>query len=264
VLVLLFAFGSSLARAQQTATTSPPAAATEGAVVLQKALAALAPTTRITDVTLSGTARRIAGSDDESGTVALKALAGTGSRIDLNFPSGPRTETRNTSGEPVGSWSGPDGVSHPAFSHNVLTDPGWFPAFTLASLITSQNAVITYIGPETKSGTAVIHLAASRQYSDVPGDIAPLMHHLTEVDIFLDANSYLPAAVTFNIHADDNARLDIPVEIDFSNYQNVSGVQIPFHIQKLINNSLALDLKFESAVLNSGLSATSFADGAGL
>lgn len=56
--VFFFAFGPILARAQQIDTTSPPAAATEGAVILQKALAALAPTTRITDVTLSGTARR--------------------------------------------------------------------------------------------------------------------------------------------------------------------------------------------------------------
>ena len=171
VLVLLFAFGSSLASAQQTATTSPPAAATEGAVVLQKALAALAPTTHITDVTLSGTARRFAGSDDESGTAVLKALAGTGSRIDLSFPSGPRTETRNTSGEPVGSWSGPDGVSHSASSHNVLADPGWFPAFTLAGLIAPQNTVITYIGPETE-----VEAAPNQPPGRATGPNIPTMH----------------------------------------------------------------------------------------
>ncbi len=151
VLVLLFALGSSLARAQQTATTSPPAAATEGAIVLQKALAALAPTTRITDVTLSGTARRIAGSDDESGTVVLKALVGTGTRLDLSLPSGPRTEVRNTSSpEIAGYWSGPDGASHPVAYHNLLTAPGW-------SAQSHHVALRGYSGPDELNSTRYGH-----------------------------------------------------------------------------------------------------------
>ena len=47
---------------QQTAVTSPQASQ-----CLQKALIALAPNISLTDVTLSGSVRRIAGSDDESG-----------------------------------------------------------------------------------------------------------------------------------------------------------------------------------------------------
>ena len=129
------------------------------------------PNRCLTAVTLSGTARRIAGSDDESGTVVIKSLAGTGSRIDLTFPSGPRTETRNTLQEPVGSWSGPDGVPHSAPYHNVLTDPGWFPAFTLAGLIAPQNTVITYIGPETE-----VEAAPNQPPGRATGPNIPTMH----------------------------------------------------------------------------------------
>jgi len=96
----------------QNAPASTPSASTQGAALLQKALLALAPGPPITDATLSGTARRIAGSDDESGTVVIKALAGTGTRLDLSLPSGTRTEIRNVSGGPAGSWSDPDGVAH--------------------------------------------------------------------------------------------------------------------------------------------------------
>jgi len=49
------------------------------------------------------------------------------------------------------------------------------------------------------------------------------------------------------------------VEIDFSNYQAVNGIQVPFHVQKLISNGLVLDLVMSSAVLNSGLSDSLFA-----
>lgn len=66
-------------------SSSPTVSAAQ---LLQQSLAALQGNTPITDVTLSGTARRIAGSDDESGTVTVKALAGTGTRIDLVLSSG--------------------------------------------------------------------------------------------------------------------------------------------------------------------------------
>ncbi|MGC1616334.1 MAG: hypothetical protein WA736_16745 [Candidatus Acidiferrum sp.] len=254
VLFLVLLIFAKPATAQQANPSAPQAT-----VLLQRALAALTGGHPLTDVTLSGTAERIAGSDDESGTVVIKALAGAGTRVDLTLPSGPRTELRNTdSVSSVGSWSGPDGIAHSIPSHNLMTDGGLFPAFTLASFVASQNAVLLYVGPETKNGKAVFHISASLQFTEFPADLTPLMQHLTQTDIFLDANTYLPVAIAFNIHADDNARLDIPVEIDFSNYQTVSSVQVPFHVQKLINNTLALDFQFQNVIVNSGLTVSSF------
>jgi len=124
--------------------------------------------------------------------------------------------------------------------------------------------VITYVGPETRDGQSVIHVAASRQFPELSGETAALMQHLTQTDIYLDATSLLPSAIAFNTHADNNANLDIPVELRFSGYQAVSGAQIPFRVQKFINNSLALDLQFTSAALNSGVPVSAFSVGAGL
>jgi hypothetical protein len=53
--------------AQQTASSS-----TEASQLLRQSLAALQGNTSLTDVTLSGTARRIAGSDDDTGTGVSK------------------------------------------------------------------------------------------------------------------------------------------------------------------------------------------------
>jgi hypothetical protein len=256
-----FAFASCFTLAQQTSPSiaqQPVASSTQGTVALQQALKALAPATSITDITLTGTARRIAGSDDESGTVTVKALAGTGSIINLALASGSRAETRNISTQPfVGSWSGPDGVSHAISDHNLFTDPGWFPAFTVASLLSAPNAVVTYVGPETHDGQSVIHISGSQQFPSVSNKTASLMQHLTQTDIYLDATTFLPAAITFNTHPDNNALLDIPIEMRFSDYQTVHGAQLPFNVQKFINNTLSLDLQFTNAVLNSGLSASS-------
>lgn len=254
---LLFALVSNPGFAHQSAASSP-----QGAALLQKALAALVPSTTINDVTLTGTARRIAGSDDESGTVVVKALAGTGSRIDLTLPSGPRSEVRNTSSDPIaGSWSGTDGVWHATAYHNLLPDSALFPAFTLSALLSAQNAVISYVGSETHNGQSVIHVSASQQLPSLTGEPATLIQHLTQIDIFLDPNTYLPASIAFSMHPDRNELLDIPVEIRFSNYTPVNGAHVPFHVQKFVNNSLFLDLQFDSATLNSGLSSSTFAVG---
>src|SRR5260221_1901006 len=120
LLVLLIAASSFLIPAQsaQTVSSSPQAVQ-----YLQRALSALNANTPVSDVTLTGTAKRIAGSDDETGTATLKAVVGA-SRIDLNLSSGPRSEIQNISGaSPAGTWSGPDGVAHAMAFHNLLTDP---------------------------------------------------------------------------------------------------------------------------------------------
>ncbi len=78
------------------------------------------------------------------------------------------------------------------------------------------------------------------------------------MDFFLDSTTFLPAVTTFNIHPDNNALLDIPIEVRFSDYRAVNGVQVPFHVQKFLNNGLILDLQFQTAALNTGLATSQF------
>ena len=84
------------------------------------------------------------------------------------------------------------------------------------------------------------------------------MQHLSEANIFLDPSSFLPLAITFNTHPDGNALLDIPIELRFSDYRAVSGIQVPYHVQKFLNNGLILDFHVQTVSLNSGLTASSF------
>jgi hypothetical protein len=248
-----FLLSISLA-AQQTATSSPQALQ-----LLQRSLSALSSGQTLTDVTLTGTARRIAGSDDESGTVVLKATASGSSKIALSFSSGNRNEVRSTSNNSLtGSWSGPDGVPHPISYHNLMTDSGLFPDFTLANLIASQKTVATYVGQETRNGSTVIHISAYQQLPGITGDAALLPQHLSQIEIFLDPTTLLPASIAFNTHPDNNALLEIPIEVDFSDYRVANGIQVPFHVQKYLNNSLFLDLQFQSVAVNTGLTTGLF------
>jgi hypothetical protein len=250
VLSFLVVLAPVVAQQATAPTTSAP-------VLLQQSLAALAGNTSVSDVTLTGTARRIAGSDDETGTITLKALSSGATRLDFTFPSGPRSEFKSfdTSG-PIGGWSGADGVYHSIANHNLVNDWGWFPAFTVATAASAQPSVLTLVGTESRDGESVLHLASSQQFAQKSAKTAALMQHLSRIDIFLDATTLFPSSILYNVHPDDNALLDIPVELRFSDYRAVNGTQIPFHIQKFINNSLALELQFQSAALSTGLTAS--------
>jgi hypothetical protein len=259
---LFFSFILIVPNATPAPRTGPQAQQTSSVstATLQAALAALSPKIAISDVTLTGSVHRIAGSDDETGTATLKALSTGSARADFSLSSGPSSELQNVSAaQPSGNWSGPDGVAHPIPFHNLLSEPAWFFPTLAISRRLSAGYVVTDLGPETRNGREVEHISVSQNPpSQFPA--GPLsFQHLTQLDFYLDSVTFLPDAITFNIHPDNNALLDIPVEIDFSDYRPVSGVQIPFHIQKFLNNSLLLDFQVQSAAINSGLSASEFA-----
>lgn len=253
---LILSFPSSLP--SQQPASSPPAS-TQATTLLTQSLSALTGRATLNDVTLSGTARRIAGSDDESGTAVLKALASGAGRSDLSLSGGQRSEVKNLAGTPpAGSWSGPDGVAHAMAFHNLLTEPAWFfPAFAIARRLSDSSFVASYVGQETHNVQAVQHVSVSQtaSFPDPPG---ASFEHLSRVDFYLDSTSLLPAAITFNIHPDNNELLDIPIEIRFSYYHPVNGAQVPFHVQKYLNNSLVLEFQATSVTFNSGLTASSF------
>jgi hypothetical protein len=241
---------------QQTTTPSP-----QGATVLLESLGAMLGRASLSDLTLTGTANRIAGSDDETGTAVLKVLATGQSRMDFTLPSGQSSEIRSidSNGNQEGVWIGPNGVSHAIPLHNLMTSTAWFqPALALGGIVSSKNYTVSYSGPDTKDGISVTHLTVTQAFPSAPTDITALMEHLSQMDMFLDTTTHLPVAMDFNIHPDNNALLDIPVEIRYSDYTAVNGVQVPFHIQKYLNNSLALDIQIQGATLNSGLAASAF------
>lgn len=125
--------------------------------------------------------------------------------------------------------------------------------------MSSPNSILTYVGQETENGSTVIHVSAYQQSPNISADVASRLQHFTQVEIYLDAATLLPVSYTYNSHPDNNALLDLPTEIRYSNYQNVAGAQIPFHIQKYVNSTLAVDLHLQTASLNSGLTAAQIA-----
>jgi hypothetical protein len=247
---------STHAQQASTGVTQNPAAI----LLARNSVAVLSGSVQIADITLTGTATRVAGSDTGSGTVTLKALGTSSSRMDLSLSDGTFSEIRTApSGAPQGEWLAPNGSYNTMAMHNCFTDAAWFyPALTVLSETLNSNLSIIYVGQETKNGISVQHLHfASNSAAQTTGVADPLVT-LSSTDVYLNSSSLLPVAFAFNTHPDNNALLNIPVEVDFSNYEAVNGVQVPFHIQKFLNGSLFLDMTIQSAAVNSGLTVSAF------
>lgn len=242
----------------QSVTAAPSASA-----LAAESIAALTNGVSIADVTLSGVVTTTAGSDIETGTGTFSATAAGQSRLDLTLGSGTDSEIRNVAnGTPFGEWI-KNGVATPFAGQNCLTDAAWFfPALT--SLAASDPSItISYIGLEQRAGASVYHLQLFRDMSSFAsrwglGNGTTLPSVLSTTQFYLDSGTLLPAALTFYAHPDKDWSTNIPVEIDFSNYQTMNGIAVPSHIQKYLQNGLILDLVVSNVAVNSGIPSSTF------
>ena len=94
VLVCAFVVSVLPVTAQQS-TAAPAVSDPQAVALIQRGLAVLTGGVPVSDVTLTGSAQRVAGSDSETGTATAKARSDGSSRLDFSYPSGTRSEIRN-------------------------------------------------------------------------------------------------------------------------------------------------------------------------
>src|SRR5213594_1742334 len=159
VALSLSLFAASLALAQ-----NPPASDPQALSFVAQSIVAMTQGAAITDVTITGNANWIAGSDNETGQLTLRAKGVAESRIDLNLSGGTRTEIRNdTAGFPQGESIRPDGSVRAWATHNCWINASWFfPALSFLSATSDPTLVFSYIGLETHRQATVQHLRIFR------------------------------------------------------------------------------------------------------
>jgi hypothetical protein len=198
----------------------------------------------VASVHLTGTAHAIAGSTDETGTFTFDVQRAGESNLQIQAGALTQDETSSAfEAAPACTWSGKDGVKHAAAEHNCLLSVNWIlPAMGVESRGTKLS--ITPADNPVDSSPAISVSVA------VKGTKKGVLRYakLTTALMALDATS-LPRWLSYNIHPDDDENTDIPILVRYSDYRQVSGATIPFHIQKYINNGLALDLQVENATV---------------
>jgi hypothetical protein len=249
VVLILSVVLTSLVSAQ-----NQPHSNSQAVAYAAQSIAALTGGATISDVTLTGS---VTWNGSDTGTATLQALGTDDSRIDFSLNQESRSLIRNSlSGTPQGAWIGV-GLSRTLAQHNCWTDANWF--FPYFSLVTTRRPqqVFKYVGRETRFGRSVEHIRSYRYLGRKPNHISTF-RRLSTMDYFLDASSFLPLAITFHEHPDNDTNLDTRIEIRFMNYESFNDILVPSRIQRLVNDGLVLDLTVTSASFNSGLRESNF------
>jgi len=228
----------------------PPLSDSQAIALASQSIAALTRGSAISDVRLTANVTWARGAEPAVGTGVLLAKGFSDSRIDLAFGEGKRTEIRNGFDGPAGKWVNPDGQSGKYAFHNCLTDAAWFfPALSSLAKAGDPRFVFSYVGEETWNGQAAQHIRIYQVQKDFKD-----VQRLSTMDFYLDPTSSLPLGVAFKSHPDKTGSIEMPVEIRFSEYEIVNGVEVPFHIQRLQSGALLMDLRVTMASFNNGLS----------
>lgn len=250
--------------APKIAKLQPPAPERDAAAIAlaQKALAALGPA--VGAVRLEGAGQWTRNSGAHAGQVVLEALGTQRSRVDAEDAAGggSRVETFGLDGHgrASGRWQGPDGIAHHHATHNEFVPAVWFfPALSPLAQIADPHASITYVGPGTLDGKAVEHLRFSRAaFAGTPAALK-LEASLSQVEIYLDASSFLPVALTYNVHPDKGLRVNLPITVTFGDYRQApNGGMVPYHLERHIAGSLDLSFDLQQINFAPGLAAAAF------
>jgi len=218
--------------------------------ILLKASQGFSSSGSVSSVALTGQVTRTVGPDSENGTITLSASADGSSSVKMQLGAGTLSEAQDTfaNGQAC-SWSGTDGVLHAASGHNCIVPLAWFlPEVSFFSGQMPANGALS-TGTEPGEKSLSLHWAQTPPAGVTP-DQTSLLAHIGAYDLSLDASSFLPASLSYAVHPDDNAGVDIPISVRYSNYRVVDGVNVPFHIERYFNGVLQLDITISNASIN--------------
>jgi hypothetical protein len=249
---LVFAVYPSFAQQPVAPTTSP-------------IVNILSTANAIRGVSMNGTVTSASTSGQTPGTVNLNAYSQGWSQIALTSSSGTTTEVRNGFGiNPSRSWTGSDATTMTStLTDTRLPHPAWFfPFFVMISGLGSPGYWYSDIGPQTWQGKSVEHIAVWQRLPDaIASTASAALQQQVQTDLYLDSTTYLPVSLVFNVQIDPNLSNEffvpsatstgnVVVEVDYSNYQNVQGVQVPCGIQVSSGSTTILGIQVSSVSLN--------------
>jgi len=201
----------------------------------------------VQQVEISGNASWHVGNLEDTGTVNMAASANGSSQMQLLLSSsGAKTESQTGTGSNTEcSWAGTDGTFHATSADSCLKPLLWFlPAFSLQSSFMPNSLRVSDLGFDNPDGTGSYrHLQSNLSLSGLPKSLGTKIRSDSNTDLWLDPSSFLPVGLSYSVHPDNGSATQVAIDIRYSNYREVSGVKIPFRIQRYVNGTLQLDIE---------------------
>ena len=204
----------------------------------------------VRSIKLSGAAEWTAGSLQESGTAQLEANADGSSNVQLYLNKASRTETQ-TKADSLRTchWTDAAGVVRENTGKSCFIAIPWFAPSLIAQSAAQLPAMlmVTDDGEMSKNGASFHQISYGLNFEGMAGPFTKRLQDASVVKVQYDAQSFLPVSLEYSIHPDSGNSQTLEARVVFSDYRSVSGVMLPFHIEKYVNRTLQLKLDVNNA-----------------
>jgi hypothetical protein len=219
---------------------------------VQGSVAAMAATIP-SDSQASGTVQIIAGSETETGTIQILTRGFSQTSEQISTASGSRAIV---SSQGLASETANGTLQALPMELAVTSQSPDFPLPLLGAALNNPDEAFQFIGQETLNGRAANHVRFWDTFASNPG--LQSLAAFTTTDVWIDPASRLPLRISYIRRNGGGSAPRVPVDVYYSNYQNLGGVLYPFSIQKSLNGTSWTTITISSATFNVGLTDSNF------
>lgn len=256
--VVTFLFSLHSAHAQQPGTPPAPSRDPQAITILTQCLQAAggAPAiAAIQDFTGSGTITFNWANQNVSGSVTVKGRGRGQFRLDADLSNGTLSWAVNNGD---GFYKELDGSTRHIFYPNAANFGSLtFPYVAIAASLSDHSTSISYVGVNLQNNQKTYDIKMQQNFSS-DRDPTGILGKLTRRDFFIDTQTLQVLRISDMVHPGKIATVDIPHELQFSNYQAVHGVVVPFSISEITNGQHTYTIQLTQISFNGGLQDADF------
>lgn len=253
-----FLYASAVLCAQQSSTSSPPTRDQQAISILNQCLQAAGGAQAIgaiQDFTASGSITYNWAGESVNGSVTLKGRGKGQFRLDADLSNG-RLSWAVNNGD--GFYKELDETTRHIFYANAVNFGSLtLPYVHIAAGLNDQSTSLSYIGVNSQDNRKTYDI---RIQQALPPDRDPtgILGKLTRRDFFIDTQTFQIVRVSDMVHPEKITTIDIPHEIEFSDYRSVNGVALPFSISEKTDGQHTYTIQISQISFNSGLQDADF------
>lgn len=189
------------------------------------------------------------------GTVTVKGRGLHEFRVDSTLPDGPHSSITNPS---ASFQKNPDGTVAPLPSQNLVKPAVvTFPLAQVLTVLQDSSVSLVYNGIVSHDGQQVDDVVAQKNFAS-GGDPGGALESISKRHFFIDPNALTVQSIADTAYRRDGGPDTYPHEMQFSNYQAVSGVLMPFSINEVVAGQQTMSIQLTQITFNTGLTDSSF------
>ena len=139
-------------------------------------------------------------------------------------------------------WTDARNVAHDIKGMNCVASLAWFAPLLISQNVSGRTDLFTAEDEGTVSDNE--HLSHKVSFSRRPlggtTEFKRLFAGASHASLSYDSETGLPSRLEYSLHPDSDDGRSIPVRIEYSDFRSVSGLTVPFRIEKYFNHSLQL------------------------